>query len=740
MARHCVEIGRMFRAARQLLFLTLWLLPPVCVRSHAAEPWRVLMLHSYGRDFAPFDAVASSFRTELTQRSERPVEFFEASLEQARFDGAEREEPLIAFLRAVYGERPPDLVVPCGAPAVLFCHRNRERLFRAAPVLGVGADQRRLAGLTKDANLVTVPFGLDLPGVARGIVQVLPETRHIHVVLGTAPVERFWEGEMRREWPAALPGVEFHWLSDQSLESIRELLSRTPPHSAVFHGILTRDAAGVPHEHESALAEVLEAANAPVFGYAREQFGTGAVGGALVSHARAGRTAAGVALRLLAGEAPGNIHVEPVVAEAPVWDWQALQRWRIPEDRLPPGSTVLFREAGLWETHRRAVLVTAGVLVLQTVLILLLLAARRRAREAAEGLRLAAEAARMGLYQGGTGVRDAIEASPEWRSLFGLPERGPVTASDVFERIHPDDRSAVRRSVTDALRHGLAYQVEHRVVLPDGEVRWVASRGRAEGGGQRSRTRGVSADITDRKRSEAEVAQQRSELAHLSRAAALGELSGALAHEINQPLGSIMSNAQAAVRILNRDEPDIGELRDILGDIVAEDRRAGEVIRRLRALLQRGETQPQPMDLDACADEVLELMRAELSARGVTVLRERGESVPAVLADRIQIQQVVLNFLTNACDAVAALPAERRVVTIRSARTADGASLAVEDRGAGLTGPPEALFAPFHTTKPDGLGIGLAICRSIAEAHGGRIEAEPGRDGGAVFRITLPAA
>ena len=730
----------MFRDARLPLFLTWWLMLLAAGRGCGAEPWRVLMLHSYGRDFAPFDTVASAFRSELTQRSDRPVEFFEASLELARFDGAEREEPLIAFLRAVYDRRPPDLVVPCGAPAVIFCHRNRERLFGGVRVLGVGADQRRVAGLSGDRNLVTVPLGLDVPGIARDILAVLPETRHLYVVQGTAPVERFWEGEMRREWPVVLPGVEIHWLSDRPLDAIKEVLSHLPEHSAVFHGILTRDAAGVPHEHEDALAEVLGAAGGPVFGYAREQFGTGAVGGSLISLAGAGRASAGVALRLLSGESPEGMRIEPILPDAPVWDWRALRRWGIAENRLPPGSSILFREAGLWATHRRTVLATAGVLLLQTLLILFLLAARRRARDAADGLRLAAEAAHVGLWQGGTGLDDPIEASPEWRYLFALPERGAVTAADVFERIHPEDRAAVRRAVADALRQGLPFQVEHRVLLPGGGVRWIASRGRAEGSGQRSRTRGVSADISDRRHTEAEVARQRGELAHLARAAALGELSGALAHEINQPLGSILSNAQAALRLLGQEKPDLAELREILEDIAGEDRRAGEVIRRLRGLLQRGETQPQRMDLDACADAVLELMRAELTARSVTVLRERGEAVPAVLADRIQIQQVVLNLLTNACDAVALQPVERRVVIIRSARAGDGASLAVEDRGSGLTGPPEQLFAPFHTTKPDGLGMGLAICRSIAEAHRGRIEAEPGADGGAVFRLTLPAA
>ncbi len=241
-------------------------------------------------------------------------------------------------------------------------------------------------------------------------------------------------------------------------------------------------------------------------------------------------------------------------------------------------------------------------------------------------------------------------------------------------------------------------------------------------------------------RAELEIAQQRNQLTHLSRVSMLGELSGSIVHEISQPLTASFTNAQAAQRLLSRSEPDLGEVREILRSIVADDQRAAEVIRRLRQLLERGVVQFQPLSANDLVEEVLKLLRSELIDRGVTAHSELAPGLPVLQADRVELQQVLINLLTNACDAMAATPREARALTIRTERDGNGFVLiSVCDAGPGIAeGKLEQVFEPFFTSKANGMGLGLSVCRRIVNAHGGRLWAEHNSDRGATFHLSLP--
>jgi PAS domain S-box-containing protein len=248
-------------------------------------------------------------------------------------------------------------------------------------------------------------------------------------------------------------------------------------------------------------------------------------------------------------------------------------------------------------------------------------------------------------------------------------------------------------------------------------------------------------DITARKEAELEADAQRRQLAHLSRVATLGELSGALAHELSQPLTAVLTNAQAARRFLERHPLDVEQLRAALDDIIRNDKRAGTVIDRLRALLRKEETARQPVDIGDVVREVIDLAYGELMSRRVIVKSVLSPTIPAVLGDRVQLQQVVLNLVLNACDAMNNTQATKRHLRL-STRVDDGfVELAVSDRGSGIPdGQLERVFEPFVTFREHGLGLGLAISRSIVTAHGGSIRAENNADGGATFRCLLPVA
>ena len=241
-------------------------------------------------------------------------------------------------------------------------------------------------------------------------------------------------------------------------------------------------------------------------------------------------------------------------------------------------------------------------------------------------------------------------------------------------------------------------------------------------------------------RIERDAFEQRRQLTHLSRVATLGELSGGIAHELNQPLTAILSNAQAARQFIANKTGDPELLAEILEDIIVADQRAGEVIRRLHAMFKRGERQLEKLDVNVLVQDVLSIVHGDLVTRAVTAVTQLGEGLPPVHGDRIELQQVVLNLVMNACEAMSATASAEREVTISTATLAGAVQVTVSDRGSGFTSEQHArMFEPFYTTKPRGLGLGLSISRAIVLAHGGRVWCSARAGGGAVFHVALPS-
>jgi two-component system sensor kinase FixL len=335
-----------------------------------------------------------------------------------------------------------------------------------------------------------------------------------------------------------------------------------------------------------------------------------------------------------------------------------------------------------------------------------------------------------------------ICASDQCRALFGFTKFGRLHIDDVLQRLHPDDREITRQLLANKNPSSASHQAEQRVLLPDGQTRWIASEGSVELDlrGRPVRVQGVSLDITQRKQAELEAQAHRREIAHLLRVASLGELSSALAHELSQPLAAIMSNAQAAELFLNRDELDLTEIRQILRDIVTDDKRAGEIIVRLRALLKKGELQPRALDVNELVRDVLKLMHYEFISRCVRPATEFGADLPSIRGDHVELQQVIINLILNACDAMSQTAENARTLTLRSSRVEGNLiRISVEDTGVGVPpGAEEIIFESYHTTKPGGLGLGLSLSRSIVRAHGGQLWAESQIARGAIFHFTVP--
>jgi C4-dicarboxylate-specific signal transduction histidine kinase len=339
--------------------------------------------------------------------------------------------------------------------------------------------------------------------------------------------------------------------------------------------------------------------------------------------------------------------------------------------------------------------------------------------------------------------RSEVWATDKWRALLGFAKSERIDLDNFLQKLHPEDRGMVSRTLAMAPERDGHYETEYRVMLPDGGLRWIGSRGRVEFDGHDKPVlaRGVSMDITARKLAEAEVSRQRAELTHVARVSTMGELAASVAHELSQPLGAILRNAEAAELFLQHPSPDMEEVRAILTDIRKDDQRAGAVIDRMRSMLKRRGVEHGPVDLNVLVGEVISLVRFDADSRKVRLEFEPTSSLPPVHGDRVQLQQVMLNLLLNGMDAMKDLTPDRRRVTVRLRVAGAQVEVAVSDTGHGI--PEDKLprvFEPFFTTKPNGLGIGLAISRRIIEAHGGRLWAENNAAGGATFAFSLPVA
>jgi signal transduction histidine kinase len=589
----------------------------------AAEPKRIFVLHSFGSEYAAFSDLPGSFREALEREWPGPLDFFEVSLELARFAETDEQGPFADYLSALFAQRHMDLVVPIGAPAVSFIQRYRQRLFANTPILLTGQEERRLQDSGVRTDEAAVRSKIEVGRLIENILSVLPETNNVAVVVGDSPIEKFWLEVMRREFQSFTNRVAFTYFDRLSFEDMLKKAATLPPHSAILFAILHTDAAGVSVGSIAALSGLRSVANAPIFGVYDSSLGYGIVGGRLISASDLSRKAADVATRILRGETPGNIKTEPVAHGAPVYDWRELERWHISESSLPPGSEIRFRQASFWERYRWQALAISSVVLLEGALIIWLLSERRR------------------------------------------------------------------RANAQAESHG-------RLM----------------------------------------------EIAHLNRIADVGVLSSSIAHELNQPLGSILSNSDALDTHLEADAPDLKQIQEIVADIRSADLRAAEIIKRLRQFLGKQEPQLQDVDLNDVVRVVHNILASEVKLRGITLRTRLGEQELHVRGVPIHLQQVILNLVLNGMDAVRNGVSGRREMAIEAVRNGNStAEVAVSDSGDGI--PMDKLtsiFEPFFTTKERGMGLGLSIVRRIIETYGGRIWAENRATGGAVFRFTLPLA
>jgi signal transduction histidine kinase len=617
-----IDPGWPVLAARLCVCLVLLatILPGPASGEPRGEPKRVLMLHSFGRDFLPWSVFARTIRTELEQQSPWPLELQEHNLLSARFNNPGPEAPFVDYLRSLYSGHPPDIVVSIGAPAARFVQTYRAQLFPETPMVLTAVEQRLVNRTDLTDNDTVIAVYNDFSAFFGSILQVLPDTQTIAVVIGASLLEKFWLEEAKREVKSFENRVAFVWYADLSFAEILKRASTLPPHAVLFWGLMSVDSAGVTHEGDLALRNLYAVANAPIFSFQEAFFGRYTVGGPMHSIHKSSEQTVNAAIRILGGEKPADIKVQPIGFASPKYDWREMQRWGIRESNLPAGSEILFREPRIWERYSWQMSLIACVILIQGGLIGGLLHERRRRRLA---------------------------------------------------------------------------EVESR--------------------------------------------QRLAELAHLNRYSALGELTTSIAHEINQPLGSILTNAETAELMLKGSSPNLDEVGEILADIRRDDQRASEVIRRLHSVLKKTPFEMRYIDLNETVRQVIGFVTAVAHGRDIALKCSTTSADLNVKGDAVQLQQVFFNLIINAMDAISEAEAKKREVSVTTSLSGASAEIRISDTGPGIaTGDLKNVFEPFFTTKPQGMGMGLAIARTIVEAHHGQISAENQSSGGALFTIRIP--
>jgi PAS domain S-box-containing protein len=711
--------------------------PPAAVRT-------VVAIHWSSEDFPSTTVMDAAIRDTFRSHGDVAVDYFAEYLESDRFPAEDAFESLRDYIHRKYRERHIDVVIADADPALEFAIRYRATLFPDAPiVVSVGA--------APTASLVGEGSGIT--GLVSGpgdeltlqlALRLHPSTRRV-LVVAYAPTVSFAEriGRLR----AAAHGVELSAFEEPSVERLLEVVGRVPERSLILYLRHSREDPGKVLFPLDVARLVSEAAPVPVYAITDSSIGTGVVGGVVRMRDRMGRRIAEMVTAILGGTRAQDIPIESVHM-APTFDWRQIMRWGIDPARLPAGSEIRFREPTLWELYRWYFVGASTLLLAQSALIGGLLAQRKKRRRVEAALReseahfrVMADSAPVMIWKSDTQGKCDFVNTPVLR--FSGRTLEEELGDGWTQVIHADDRANCLNAFAKAVSERDTFRMEYRARRCDGEYRWIFATGlpRWDSDGVFAGHIGSCLDITDRRQAEQALQETHRELSRLSRLIALGEYAASISHELRQPLTAIALNARSCLRILSAPRPDLEELKAGLLDVTTASQRADQMITRNRELFRSHAVEIAPMDLNVVVQEAVALIATRLADTEITLEMELGDDLPAVLGDRIELQQVLLNLLTNAIEAMEPVDARSRRLRISSFRGADhNVTVTVTDTGVGLRDVDmNRLFELSYTTKATGTGVGLSISRSIVEAHGGTVWARPNADNGATFGFEVPA-
>jgi len=706
----------------------------------------VLIVFSADSELPAMQLVARGLRSGLSESS--TVRLYTEYFDEMRFPKIWTSGNYSRYLRDKYRDLKIDLMIGIADDAIMLLSRERSTLAPEAPIIfaQVPPDDPSIANLSNSTGILSE---LDVRKVVELARRLMPDAMDIVVVSGAAEFDRSWEKTAHEAFKPFEDRYRVTYLAGLPVGELLDKIKALPPQTIVIYLSVFEDGAGRQFVPRDVLRMLAEVSPAPIFGPYDSFLGTGVAGVYADSFEAVGKETARLALRVLGGEKASSI--PPYIGDTShnVVDGAVLERLSLSFANLPEGTDIVNWSPPAWKQYRWHILGAAALILAQTLLIAYVLIENRRRRraeillkESEQRMTLTAASANVGLWQYDQGANE-LWATDHCRSLFGLASDVPLTRETFLAAIQPEDRETAIASIAELRNVSQSAPTDIRVVHPDNKVRWIRIRASAYPHDHRGRPRlsGIFVDVTEQKAAEADAAARRQEIAHLTRVSVLGELSGAIAHEINQPLAAVQSNAETGLELLAESSPDLDEVRGALEDIAHDNRRASEVIERMRDLLRKSEKKSEAVDINETIRSTLALLHSELISRKINVTLDLADVLPATFGDPVQLQQVLLNLMMNAMDAMASTPQDRRRVILSTRAAGAGrVKVIVKDCGAGIALSDQSrLFERFYTTKAHGLGLGLTICSTIVRAHGGSLALSNDEAGGAVAELSLPA-
>ena len=689
---------------------------------------------------------------ELTDRGIRSTfrsnKLFEVQLYNEYLDGSRFKDPAIThtfayYLRRKYAGLKIDMIIAVYSRAMDFLLKEAVDVFPQTPIVVTQLTRAHAENLEHSQwrrSITATVFGDNITDFLVATFQMRPGTKRVALVGGINPNEIYVEQLIRKGLKPYLEELEIVDLTRLPMQEILSRVCSLPPDTIILFSNMFTDGAGQNFVPREAIALISRAANVPVFGLFDSYLGYGIVGGPLVSFEEHGKEAVALALRIMGGQSPASIPFGGEQAYVSAYDWQQLKRWKMNLSALPKGSIVINKEFTLWE-FRYYIIGFLAFCILETALIVFLVVQRRRKKVAEEDLRQKKEELdqffNVSLDLLGIATTDAcfVRVNPSAERILGYT-REELMSRPFLDFVHPDDLDRTREKVSALTLQEKVFSFENRYRCKDGTYRWLQWNSASAG----NLIYAAARDVTEQKLIESETRKLREELAHVTQASMMGGLTSVLAHEINQPLTAILSNAQAARRFLSQDNPDMKEIAEILGDIIRDDNRAAEVIRKIRSMLKKEKIIDESLSLNDVIEEILNVIRNDTALTAVSIEKEFDPSLPAIWGDRVQLQQVILNLVMNAAEAMSDAGPDHKRLIIRTSRYDDRfAEVSVMDFGNGIEeNNAYRLFDSFYTTKAGGMGMGLAISKEIIKIHRGEIRAVNNPDRGATFSFTVP--
>ncbi|HKE58959.1 MAG TPA: ATP-binding protein [Pyrinomonadaceae bacterium] len=763
-----------------LLLAVLFLSPLVGLAQPSSPPnaKRILLLNNYGREVPGALLFDQGFDKVVKSQPPATIEVYRETLDIYRFPDANHALVLRNYLKEKYRGMKMNVIVAFPDTALDFLVHNRD-LFPEVPIVYV-ASKKPEPG-TEPASSTGLWAGPNIKDTLEIALQLLPGTQQVFVSGSTLnTTARMNEEETENQLREFASRVKITYLTGD-LDEVLKTVKSLPPKSIVLAQRTTRGFGGKTVVPRDAGTLIAGAANVPVFGVIDTWVGQGIVGGRVISHEALGRRSAEMTLQIANGAKAEEIPMETGELLT-MFDWRQLRRWGISESALPAGSRIEFKEVTFWEHYKWRIIGVLALCSLEALLIAVLLVERRRRQRANESLderlrfetllaKLSAEFAELPTHDVELTINKWIKQLTKFLDVdkvefvavsagdsdhgksLALPglahtssgvyldqlRRGEIVNLDRVQNGLPSDKGNEHANALKSLlaipvavngsRCALVFsEMRHHRVWPEDLVprlRVIAE---------------IFGSAIERERAGVELQKTRTDLAHVARLTAMGEMAASIAHEVNQPLTAIATYGDACVHLLAGDSPNVKKSLEAIEHIKSDSIRASEVIKRIRSLVKKTDREDVPVDLNEVIREVIALTEGDLRAHKIELQTQLTTELTAVKGDRVELQQVVLNLILNSIEAMSTISDRERELRITSRQDETGQLLvSVDDSGVGLDPQHgQRIFEHFVTTKPTGLGMGLSISRTIIETHGGKLWAEPNKPYGARFQFTLP--